>query len=100
MVATAAAKAVPTAAAARAAATTATTAAAETAVQARAVESAPAVTAVMTAAGAMAVLRVDQTSCGAQRADVRLYHRDCAAKNTGVTPTQLPPTSATPRLPS
>ena len=31
----------------------------------------------------IAVLRVDQTSCGAQRSDVRLYHRDCVALNTG-----------------
>ena len=34
-------------------------------------------------ATALAVLRVDQTSCGAQRSDVRLYHRDCVALNTG-----------------
>lgn len=30
-----------------------------------------------------AVLRVDQTSCGAQRSDVRLFHSDCVALNTG-----------------
>ena len=48
----------------------------------------------------MAVLRVDQTSCGAQRADVRLYHRDCAAKNTGVTPTPLPTNLRTPHAPT
>ena len=48
----------------------------------------------------MAVLRVDQTSCGAQRADVRLYHRDCAAKNTGVTLTQLPTNLRTPHAPT
>lgn len=34
-------------------------------------------------ATAAAVLRVDQTSCGAQRSDVRLFHRDCVALNTG-----------------
>ena len=34
-------------------------------------------------ASGFAVVRVDQTSCGAQRNDVRLFHRDCVAHNTG-----------------
>lgn len=40
-------------------------------------------TATASDATGLAVLRVDQTSCGAQRSDVRLFHRDCVALNTG-----------------